>query len=76
MQKIQQSPLKWTCEEINLMCIYDTSSRNALLTELRGNLIYVDEPEVRALTETVIGKVETISDGDFADIGFYPTFMD
>jgi len=67
---------KFNVEEINLMSIYDTSSRNALLTELQDSLIYVDEPEMRALMETVIEKVSAVSDYDFEDIGFYPTFMD
>ena len=67
---------KFNVEEINLMCIYDTSSRNALLTELCDGLLYVDDPEARALMETVIGKLQAISDEDFDDIGFYPTFMD
>ena len=67
---------KFTQEEINLMCIYDTSSRNALITELCDSLIYVDEPEMRTLIETVIGKLQAISDEDFNNIGFYPTFMD
>ena len=67
---------KFNVEEINLMSIYDISSRNALLTELYDSLIYVDEPEVRTLMETVIEKVSAISDYDFEDIGFYPTFMD
>ena len=67
---------KFNQEEINLMCVYDTSSRNALLTELYDSLAYVDEPEMRALMETVISKVEAITDEDFEDIGFYPTFMD
>ena len=44
---------KFNQEEINLMCIYDTSSRNALLTEICENLIFVDEPEVRVLMESV-----------------------
>jgi len=67
---------KFNQEEINLMCVYDTSSRNALLTELYDGIVYVADPEMRALMETVIEKVDAISDEDFEDIGFYPTFMD
>ena len=67
---------KFNQEETNLISMYDTSSRNALLTELCDSLTYVDEPEMRELMETVIGKVEAMSDDDFEDIGLYPTFMD
>ena len=76
MQKVYQSPFAWTCEEINLMAMYDTSSRNALITEIADSLLYVDDPDMRAFMETVISKVEAITDYEFYNIGFYPTFMD
>ena len=46
MQKVYQSPFAWTCEEINLMAMYDTSSRNALITEIADSLLYIDEPDM------------------------------
>ena len=67
---------KFNQEEINLICVFDTSSRNALLTELSGSFIHIDEPEMRELMGAVIGKLNAISDDEFDDIGFYPTFMD
>lgn len=62
---------KFSVEEINLMCIYDTSSCTALLSDLRTGLADVYEPEMREIFESAIIKLENISDAEFADIGFY-----
>jgi len=62
---------KFSVEEINLMCIYDTSSRTALLDDLHTGLNDVYDPDMRDIFGSVIEKLETVSDEEFADIGFY-----
>jgi hypothetical protein len=64
----------FTMEEINLICIYDTSDRAACAAEIRDNLTYVDEPEIRTLMEAVIAKLDGITDADFSGIGLFPTY--
>jgi len=61
----------FTAEEINLMCIYDTSSRAALLSDLKLSLADVYDPDMREIFDNTIGKLEKLSDADFSDIGFY-----
>ena len=61
----------FTVEEINLMCIYDTSSRTALLADLKQGLDDVYEHDMREIFGTAIAKLESITEDDFADIGFY-----
>lgn len=61
----------FTAEEINLMCIYDTSSRGALLSDLKMGLADVYDPDMREIFHTATAKLETLSDADFSDIGFY-----
>lgn len=61
----------FTVEEINLMCIYDTSSKTALLSELQMSLGDVYEPEMLEIFHTAIEKLEKLTDTDFWDIGFY-----
>ena len=61
----------FTVEEINLMCIYDTSSRTALLSDLKQGLSDVYEPDMREIFGTAIAKLESVTEDDFADIGFY-----
>jgi len=62
---------KFSVEEINLMCIYDTSSRAALLDDLITGLHDVYDPDMIAIFGTTIEKLETVTDEEFADIGFY-----
>ena len=58
--------------EINLMCIYDTTNRQILLSNLRTGLADVYDPEMREVYESVIDKLERISEAEFSEIGFYP----
>ena len=53
------------------MCIFDTSDKTALLAELRESVGSVYDPDMLEIYESVIVKLENISDNDFADIGFY-----
>jgi len=62
---------KFSVEEINLMCIFDTSDRTALLTDLWERIDDVYDPDMREIFESAIDKLERISDDDFAGIGFY-----
>ena len=57
--------------EINLMCIYGTNDKTALTTELRTDLPCIYDPELRDIYESTINKLEKISEGDFAGIGFF-----
>jgi len=61
----------FTTEEINLMCIYNTSSRAVLLSDLKLSLADVYDPDMREIFDNTIGKLEKLSDSDFSDIGFY-----
>lgn len=58
---------KFTLEETNLICIYNTGSRIGLLAELSKmqNHLEQDETELLELTRLVISKVDVISDEDF-----------
>ena len=61
---------KFTVEETNLMCIYNTGSRADLLSELREmqNHIAADEAELLALTKTVMEKLSAMSDEEFESL--------
>ena len=61
---------KFTVEEINLICIYNTGSRKGLLAELSEMQTHLqkDETELLELTRLVISKVDAISDEDFDSI--------
>ena len=66
----------FTFEEMNLMCIYNTGSRTGLieaLNEMRGHL-EPDETELRELTDSALGKLQAMSDAEFAQLELYPDF--
>jgi len=62
---------KFTVEEINLMSIYCTENRKALIGELVTGLHGVDDPEMIYIFVSAIEKLESITDAEFTDIGFY-----
>jgi hypothetical protein len=61
----------FSVEEINLMCIFDTSDRAELTRELRESLPGIYDPDMREIYESAIAKLESISDEDFSDVGLY-----
>ena len=58
---------KFTVEETNLICIYNTGSRESLISELSKMQTHLqkEETELLELTHLVISKVDAISDEDF-----------
>lgn len=66
----------FTFEETNLLCIYNTGSRTGLieaLNEMRGHL-EPDETELRELTDSALGKLQAMSDAEFAELELFPDF--
>ena len=62
--------MKFTVEETNLMCIYGTESRTALIKELEEMQVHlqVDEVELVDLTRSTLAKLKSMSDEDFEEI--------
>lgn len=61
---------RFTVEESNLMCIYNTGSRADLLSELAKmqKHLVADETELLALTKTVMDKLSAMSDEEFESL--------
>ena len=61
---------RFTVEESNLMCIYNTGSRANLLSELTEmqSHLAADETELLALTKTVMDKLSTMNDTEFESL--------
>ncbi len=67
----------FTQDELNLMSLYNAGgTREGLLRELREMRGYLasDEAELRALTDSAIGKLEAISDEEYAGLDLFPEF--
>ena len=67
---------QFNIEEVNLMCIFDTSSRAALIAEITAAIPEFEEPELTEIAENVLGKLATITDADFSALELYPEYED
>ena len=68
----------FTFEEINLMCIYSTGTKDELIAELSAmkSHLQADENELMALTDTTIKKLQAISDAEFATLELLSVFVE
>ena len=68
--------MNFTNDEMNLLRIYNTGSRESLMRELREMRGYIgaDQPELLAMTDSALQKLEKISDVEFAELELYPDF--
>jgi hypothetical protein len=67
---------QFTIEEINLMCIFDTSSKETLIAELLEAISGFEEPELAEIAQSVLYRLARMSDADFAALELYPEYGD
>ena len=62
--------IEFTIEEINLMCIYDTGTRQGLMDALNAMLgdLLPEEAELRQLTENVLERLNGMTDDEYAQM--------
>ena len=67
-----------TYDETMIMAIYNTGSRERLITDLTAMREYLepDEEDLRELTDAVIGKLNAMTDAEFATLDLVPDFDD
>jgi hypothetical protein len=66
----------FTNDEINLMCIYNTGTREGLiaeLTQMRGYL-GAEETELLALTDSTLRKLRNMSNEEYTALDLLPDF--
>jgi len=68
----------FTNDEINLMCIYNTGTREGLIAELEQMRGYLSagEMELLALTDSAMSKLRGMSDEEYAALDLFPDFDD
>ena len=66
----------FTVEEINMICIFDTSGKDALTTELTAAIPEFDEPELIEIAENVLCKLGKMTDAEFTALELYPEYND
>ena len=62
--------MEFTIEEINLMCIYDTGTRQGLMDALKAmhSDLLPEEAELRQLTESVLARLNGMTDDEYAQM--------
>ena len=68
--------IHFTHDEINLMAIYNTGTRNGLINELTEMRKYLepDETELLALTDSALAKLNQLTDAEFDALDLIPDF--
>jgi hypothetical protein len=65
---------QFTVEEVNLMCIFDTSGKDTLVAELTAARHEFNEPELNEIAENVLRKLVKMTDDEFAALEIYPVY--
>lgn len=68
--------MSFTNDKMNLMCIYNTGTREGTLNALTAMREYLtaEETELRDMTDSVVEKLGKMSDAEFAALDLYPDF--
>ena len=61
---------KFTVEESNLISIFEDKSRKKVIQNIRDVREYLDDEEMVELVSRVLGKLDSISDVEFAELEF------
>ena len=67
---------QFTVEEINLLCFFDTSTRDALITDLLAVITEFNDDEIFKIAQNVLNKITKMSGEDFATLDFHPIYDD
>ena len=67
--------MKFTVEEINLMCCFDTSSRSKLIAEMKNLPLNELDEEMEELIYRTVRKLEAMSDAEFDALYIAPDSM-
>ena len=62
---------RFSTEEINLMGIFDTTSREALRNDLLTALHDAYDPDMIEVIGGTLEKLDSLTDDEFAEIGIY-----
>lgn len=64
----------FTLEEMGLMAIFDTSDRSRLISEIRNSLPDLRVPEMKELANSLLHRLEAMTDQEFAALDLTPGY--
>ncbi len=59
-------------EMINLICIFNHSSKRVLIADMKASLPYIDDSDMVELMEETIKVLESMTENEYAEIVFEP----
>ncbi len=59
---------KFTVEEVNLMCVFEGQDRKGMIADIKNVIPHIQDSEMLELAGQVLGKLENMSDEEFAEI--------
>ena len=59
---------KFTVEEINFMCVFETQDRTQMLADIRQVMPHIKDSDMEELAERVLGKLQNMTDKEFAEV--------
>lgn len=63
---------KFTVEEINFMCVFETQDRADMIGQIRQVMPHIKDSDMEELAEQVLGKLQNMSDEEFAGVVLEP----
>lgn len=63
-------------EMINLMCIFNYSSKAVLLADIKASLPYINDSDMARLMVETVKTLEEMTDDEYAEIVFEPAIDD
>jgi len=69
---------RFSIEELNLMCIYDTGSRTGLISELQKLQpeLAEEDAELMDLIQNVLQKLTAMSDQEYSELILVPDYKE
>ena len=61
---------KFTVEEINFMCVFETQNRMKMMEEIRRVMLHIKDSDMEELAGQVLRKLDGMTDKEFLKISF------
>ena len=59
---------KFTVEEINFMCVFETQDRTDMIGQIRQVMPHIKDSDMEEIAEQVFGKLRSMTDEKFAEV--------
>ena len=63
---------QFTVEESNLICVFAGESRAEVIEDINGALPYLDDKDMKELSQRVLDKLQNMTEEEFAGLSFEP----